>query len=145
MAKPNIFISHRWASSEDYNNLTTKLKEYGLDFLDYSVPENDPLDETKKNEIKKALKEQIRQCNYFLVFANMAMNNSEWVKFEIDVASNCFKKPILSIKPFGYSGNIPNFIQIADTEGGAVGFSTPAIIRKICTKLDHPIPEECKL
>ena len=142
MATPNIFISHRWAYSDDYSNLTDKLKSYGLTYYDYSVPEHDPLDADKKNEIKTALKEQIRQCNYFIIFANMAMNNSEWTEYEAQVAKD-YGKPILSVKPHGYTGNIPKFIQDADTEGGSVGFNTPAIIRKICTKLGHPIPEGC--
>lgn len=141
MAIPNIFISHRWAYSVNYTSLTSKLKSYGLKYYDYSVPEIDPFDLKKKKEIKEALKEQIRQCNYFIVFANMAMNNSEWVKYEIEVATG-YNKPILSIKPHGYNGNVPEFIQTADTEDGPVGFSTPSIIKRICTKLEHPIPEE---
>lgn len=142
MATPNIFISHRWAYSDDYSNLTDKLKSYGLTYYDYSVPEHDPLDVDKKNEIKTALKEQIRQCNYFIIFARMG-TSSEWTEYEVEVAKD-YGKPILSVKPYGYTGNIPNFIQDADTEGGPVGFNTPAIIRKICAKLAHPIPEGCE-
>ena len=71
MAIPNIFISHRWAYSVDYTSLTSKLKSYCLKYYDYSVPEIDPFDLKKKKEIKEALKEQIRQCNYFIVFANI--------------------------------------------------------------------------
>ncbi|MDN5105040.1 TIR domain-containing protein [Aliarcobacter butzleri] len=141
MAIPNIFISHRWAYSVDYTSLTSKLKSYCLKYYDYSVPEIDPFDLKKQKEIKEALKEQIRQCNYFIVFANMAMNNSEWVEYEIEVATY-YNKPILSIKPHGYSGNVPKFIQTADTEEGPVGFNTPSIIKKICTKLEYPIPKE---
>lgn len=139
MTTPNIFISHRWAYADDYNNLTSKFRQYGFGYSDYSVPPHDPLDATKKNAIKAGLREQIRQCNYFLIFANMAMANSEWCKFEIEVAKE-YRKPILSVKPHGYLGNIPLFIQQADTEGGPVGFNTPAIIRKICGKLNHPVP-----
>ncbi|ANE56668.1 TIR domain-containing protein [Methylomonas sp. DH-1] len=139
MTTPNIFISHRWAYADDYDKLVDKFEEYSFSYLDYSVPINDPLDEDKTNKIKIALKEQIRQCNYLIIFANMAMANSYWCKYEIEVATH-FNKPILSIKPHGYAGNIPTFIQNADTEGGPVGFNTPAIIRKICNKLDHPIP-----
>lgn len=135
MAKANIFISHRWTYGDDYTNLTTKLKENGFEYLDYSVPEHDPLDATRVNEIKTALREQVRQCNYFIIFANMAMANSRWCKYEVEVATE-FKKPILSVKPFGYSGNVPIYIQKGDTEGGPVGFNTPSIIKKIKEKLD---------
>lgn len=139
MAKPNIFISHRWLYGEDYYNLTKKLKEYRLDFLNYSVPEHDPLDRARVEKIKEELGNQVKQCNYFLIFANMAIANSSWIEHEIKVAQ-AYNKPILAIKPFGYTGNIPKIIQEADSESGPVGFNTPSIIRKICTKLGHPSP-----
>jgi hypothetical protein len=99
------------------------------------------LDVNKTNAIKLALAEQVRQCNYFLIFANMAMENSDWCKYEVATAVK-YGKPILSVKPHGYTGNIPVYIQAADTEGGAVGFNTPSIIRKVCAKLDWPLPRE---
>ncbi|AYH47568.1 hypothetical protein B6N31_07655 [Dickeya fangzhongdai] len=139
MAKPNIFISHRWDYESDYNKLVEKFDEYGLEYSDYSVPQYDPLDETKKNKIKQALKEQIRQCNYFLIFARLATGNSEWCEYEIEVAKE-YNKPILSVKPYGYTGGIPRFIQDADNQNGPVGFNTPAIIKKICNKLDYQCP-----
>lgn len=139
MAKPNIFISHRWKYSDDYYNLTAKLKLYNLDYLNYSVPEHDPLDRARIAKIKEELGNQVKQCNYFLIFANMAIANSSWIEHEIKVAQE-YNKPILAVKPFGYTGNIPIIIQNADTEGGPVGFNTPAIIRKICTRLEHPSP-----
>lgn len=126
-------------SHSDFVNLTTKFRQYGFSFSDYSVPKTDPFDLVKITAIKAALKEQIRQCNYFIIFANMAQANSDWCKFEISVATE-YAKPILSVKPFGYAGNIPLFIQYADNQGGAVGFHTPAIIRKICSTLSHPLP-----
>ncbi|NWB98028.1 TIR domain-containing protein [Pseudomonas gingeri] len=139
MTTPNIFISHRWAYGEDYSNVVSKFNYYGFVYRDYSVPEHDPLDADKVNKIKVALREQIRQCNYLIVFANMAIGNSFWCKFEIDVAGE-YGKPILVIRPHGYAGNIPLFIQQADTEGGSVGFNIPAVIRKICLRLGHPAP-----
>ncbi|EGM70787.1 hypothetical protein SOHN41_01275 [Shewanella sp. HN-41] len=69
----------------------------------------------------------------------MAMANSYWCKYEIDVATS-YGKPILSVKPYNYTGNIPLFIQLADNQNGPSGFNTPAIIRKICNQLNYPIP-----
>jgi hypothetical protein len=106
MTKPNIFISHRWDYNSSYISLISKLNEYGLPHLNYSIPNNEPLDLYKTNQIKQALSEQIRQSNYFLIFANMAMVNSYWCKHEIDVARS-YGKPILSVKPYNYTGHIP--------------------------------------
>ncbi|NTV09233.1 MAG: nuclease [Zoogloea sp.] len=139
MTTPNVFISHRWLYADDYNSLVSKFKQYGFSYSDYSVPRHDPLDAAGVRRIKAALKEQVRQCNYFLIFANMAMGNSEWCKYEVDVASD-YGKPILSVRPYGYAGNIPMFIQLAHTEGKPVGFNAPAIIRRICSRLEHPVP-----
>jgi hypothetical protein len=139
MTTPNIFVSHRWADSDSYESLVKKFDEYGFEHLNYSVPSAEPLDAKRKNEIKIALKEQVRQCNYFLIFAKISMANSEWCQYEVEVAQE-YKKPILSVKPYAYTGNVPVFIQNADTEGGPVGFNTPAIIRKICETLAYPVP-----
>lgn len=140
MAKPNVFISHRWDYKDDYDKLIEKFNDYDFEYLNYSVPEHDPLDEDQIKKIKAALKEQVRQCNYFIVFANMAIGNSPWIEYELEVATD-YNKPILSVKPHGYTGDIPKIVQDADTEGGPVGFNTPSIIKKICNSLDHPLPE----
>jgi hypothetical protein len=139
MATPNVFISHRWAYPDDYDSLVSKFKQYGLGYLNYSVPKENPLDVNRTNQIKIALREQVRQCNYFIIFANMSMVYSPWCKYEIEVAKE-YRKPILTIQPRNYNGNTPLFMQNADTESGPVGFNTPAIIRKICIRLNHQVP-----
>jgi len=138
MPKPNIFISHRWAYQYDYDNLVKKLDEYKLDHYDYSVPKHDPLDVNRKKQIEEALKEQVRQCNYFIIFARMAMD-SDWCRFEVKCAKE-YSKPILSVKPWNYQGNVPIYITEADNQAGPVGFNVPPIIRKICTRLAWTLP-----
>ncbi len=138
MPKPNIFISHRWAYRDDYHSLIDKFDEYGFSHLDYSVPSHDPLDSKRVKEIEDALRAQVAQCNYFIITARMA-SDSRWCRFEV-AAAQSFAKPILSFRPWGYTGNVPAFITEADNEGGPVGFNTPPIIRKICAKLNWPVP-----
>lgn len=138
MPKPNIFISHRWDYQRDYLSLVDKLNKYGLSHLNYSVPEHNPLDAYRKNQIKAALKEQVRQCNYFIIFARMA-TYSDWCQYEVQAAQE-YGKPILAVKPFGYVGGTPGFIQLADNQAGPVGFNVPPIIRKICAQLQWPVP-----
>lgn len=138
MPKPNIFISHRWAYQEDYISLVKKLDEYGLEHHDYSVPEHNPLDVNRKDQIKVGLKEQVRQCNYFLIFGRMA-SDSEWCRYEVACAQE-YGKPILSVKPWNYQSNVPAFITEADNQGGPVGFNVPPIIRKICAQLQWQRP-----
>lgn len=138
MPKPNIFISHRWAYQDNYHSLVGKLNQYGLGHLDYSVPQHDPLDVNRKNQIKAGLREQVRQCNYFIIFAQMACG-SDWCKYEVECARE-FNKPILGVKPWNYQGGVPSFITAADSQDGPVGFNTPPIIKKICAQLNWPTP-----
>jgi hypothetical protein len=138
MPKPNIFSSHRWDYQNDYHSLVEKLNKYGFPHLNYSVPEHNPLDVNRKNQIKAALREQVRQCNYFIIFARLA-SYSEWCQFEVQTATD-FGKPILAVKPFEYAGQIPTFISGADNQGGPVGFNAPSIIRKICAQLQWQTP-----
>lgn len=139
MPKPNIFISHRWDYNEEYYSLIQKFAQYGFAHLDYSVPQHDPADANRVRAIAAALTEQVRQCNYFLIFANRAICNSRWCLHELNCAKN-FGKPILGVNPFGYAGGTPQEVATADNQGGPIGFNTPAIIRKICNALDWSIP-----
>lgn len=131
MKTPNIFISHQWRYSDEYYSLKTKLDQLGWAHLDYSVPSHDSFDLNKKKEISEALKKQVAQCNFFIVFARMATVNSEWVQKEVEFALE-YNKYILGVKPWNYQGNIPVFIQNAcNSNGQIVGFNTPSIIKII--------------
>lgn len=128
MTKPNIFISHQWKYSDEYHSLKQKFDDLGWKHLDYSVPEHDPFDLKRKQEIEAALKEQVRQCNFFIVFARMASGNSYWIEKEVEFAVE-YDKYILGVKPWNYQGNIPLFIQSACDQ--IVGFNAPSIIKII--------------
>jgi hypothetical protein len=130
MRTPNIFISHRWAYSIDYYNLSSKFDERGFYHYDYSVPEHDPLDLEKVRLIEAQLKEQVRQCNCFIVIARMA-SNSPWIEKEVAFARE-YNKPIMAVIPHDYYGNIPQFIQNAhNVTDTPIRLNTPYIIRVI--------------
>ncbi len=133
---PNIFISHRWANNNGYYSLMEKFENLEWDYSDYSVPQHDPLNVNQTRQIENQLKEQVRQCNFFIVFAQMSMTNSIWVQKEVEYALN-YNKPILGVKPWNYTGNIPRFIQDAcNSNGKIVGFNAPSIIKTIENHLD---------
>jgi hypothetical protein len=128
MKQPNIFISHQWKYNDEYFSLKEKFDNLGWYHLDYSVPEHDSFDLTRRKQIEVALKEQIRQCNFFIVFARMASGNSYWIQKEIEFAEY-YGKYILGVKPWNYQGNIPIIIQNACDQ--IVGFNVPPIIKII--------------
>lgn len=139
MPKPNIFISHRWDYNAEYYSLINKFDRYGFDHLDYSVPRHNPADVNSVSAIARALNEQVRQCNYFLIFGNRAVANSRWCMHELTVAQS-YRKPILTVTPFGYAGGTPQAICSADNQSGPVSLHGPAIIRRICAALSWPVP-----
>lgn len=126
MRTPNIIISHQLRYNGEYNTLKRKMDELSWRHLDYSVPSHSPLNIEGKRRIAAALKEQVRQCNFFIVFARMAAVNSEWVRKEVEFALE-YGKYILGVRPHGYNGDIPIFIQEACDD--IFGFNTNAIIR----------------
>lgn len=134
MPKPNVFICHRWKHNEDYYKLVDKLRDYGFPIVNYSVPQHDPLDWVGIRRTKAQLAEQVRQCNYFIVFARRAID-TEWCQHEVETAVS-YGKNILGVYPRGYAGGIPKFIYDADNQGGPIVFHTPAIINRICAALD---------
>jgi len=138
MPKPNIFISHRWSYDHDYQSLITKFDDYGFSHLNYSVPVDDQLDAHRVRQIEAGLREQIRQSNFFIVTARM-VSNSRCCQYEVKVAKE-YNRPILSFRPWGYTGSVSKFITDADNQGSPVGFNTPPIIRKICEQLNWPVP-----
>lgn len=131
MKTPKIFISHQWRYDYEFRALREKMDQLDWYHNDYLLPAHNPYDLKRMREIEVVLKQQIQQCNLFIVFARMAAVNSEWVEREVQCARECGTY-ILGVKPFGYIGNIPHFIQEACAEyGEIVGFSTPEIIRRI--------------
>lgn len=128
MKKPNIFISHQWRYSDEYFSLKNKFDQLRWEHLDYSVPYHDAFDLNRKKQIQEALKEQVRQCNFFIVFARLASGNSEWIEKELQFAQY-YGKYILGVKPWNYEGNIPLIIQ--DSCNDIVGFNVPSIIKRI--------------
>jgi hypothetical protein len=134
MRAPNIFISHRWAYNEDYYDLVKALKYKDWHFYDYSVPQHNPLDVDKIRKIEAQLKEQVRQCNFFIVSARMASEHSRWIKKEVQYAEE-YGKYILAVTPVGYQGNIPVFIQDAAYDVLQIN-QAAAIIRRIENHLE---------
>jgi len=132
MKTPNIFISHQWRYNTEYYSLKEKFENLGWKHVDYSVPEHDPYDWTKVSQIDKGLEEQVRQCNFFIVFARMSTINSQWVQKEVGYALE-YNKFILGVRPWNYQGNIPLFIQNAANQ--IVGLNSPSIIEIVKTVL----------
>lgn len=131
----NIFISHAWKYSEDYNKVVQWLDEAEDEgefyWKNYSVPEHDPLidpDTTVgKNKLKEMLKGQISPASIVIVIAGMYAAYSDWIDFEIDTAVD-YDKYIIGLKPWGQE-RIPK--KITDNADVMVGWNKSSLIKAI--------------
>ena len=104
----HIFISHAWKYSEHYYKVVNWLNEAQnnglLTWANYSVPEHDPLLDPNtyhgKQELKKALDNQIKPASVVLILSGMYASYSEWIDYEID-KSVLLNKKIIGIRPWG--------------------------------------------
>lgn len=131
----NIFISHAWRYSDDYNTVVSWLNDAQsqgiLTWKNYSVPEHDPVldpnSSYSKSALKEALKSQIRPVSKVIIISGMYAAYSDWIDFEIDTAVD-YGKEIIGLKPRGQE-RIPVKIQNNSTE--MVGWTRDSLIRAI--------------
>lgn len=97
----NIFLSHSWKYQHHYDSLISRLRENGLIFRDYSVPESDPITGARTDaQPSAAIDAQIRQCSVVLFMAGVYATHSKWINKELEIAKRYGKK-IIAIEPLG--------------------------------------------
>lgn len=98
----NIFISHSWSYSDNYEKLVSLLREVPyFSFKDYSVPKNDPIHNAPNQQLlEDAIKKQIQPCSCVLILAGQYANYSKWINIEIKLAKGLGKR-IIAIEPWG--------------------------------------------
>lgn len=96
----NIFISHSWKYKNHYEGLKKFLDASELEWKDYSVPEDNPIDAKKKSEIKEGIDRKIKYSSCVLVPAGVYASHSNWIPIEIKIAKKYGKK-IIAVEPWG--------------------------------------------
>lgn len=128
----NVFISHAWRYSEDYERLEKMLKSApNFAFHNYSVPCHDPLIDPNtpvgKQKLQRLLDEQIRPASIVLVISGMYVHYKEWIQYELD-SSFKKRKPIVGIVPWGQE-RTPTEVQNVARE--MVRWDTASIVKAI--------------
>lgn len=105
----NIFISHCWKISEDYDTIVNWLDESSLVLRNMSIPKHNPKDATNDNELKKLIDNNIRESSIFLIISSMHISQpkNKWLSIELEIAKK-YDKPIIAIKPWGNKKNANN-------------------------------------
>jgi hypothetical protein len=98
----NLFLSHSWAHSNDYEGLLDALKrDMTFKFRDFSVPKNDPVHTNGTDkQLYDAIENKIRPTSAVLILAGVYSTYSKWINKEIEIAQS-YQKPIIGIKPWG--------------------------------------------
>ena len=127
----NLFISHSWKYSNDYERLENLLKRYPyFSFRNYSVPKQDPLDISGRNyraKLQLEIEQQMRTCNVVLVIAGKYASYSDSIDMELDIAI-AMNKPIIAIEPWGSTMNSHRARNVADV---VVGWNASSIVDAI--------------
>ena len=101
----NLFISHSWSYSSQYDRLVNLLnKRSYFSFKNYSVPPDNPIHRAGTNaQLRQAIRNHMRPCHVVLILAGVYATYSKWIDREIDLALHGFAnaKPIIAIRPWG--------------------------------------------
>lgn len=105
MRTHNLFISHSWSYSDEYDRLVRLLNRRSyFRFRNYSVPRDDPIHRVANDiELRRAIRSKMQPCGVVLVLAGVYATYSRWIDIEIGLAKTGFanSKPIVAIEPWG--------------------------------------------
>ena len=105
----NLFISHSWRYSDQYDRLVNLLNQRRyFSFRNYSVPPDDPIQGAGGDaQLRRAIRNHMVPCHVVLILAGVYATYSKWIDIEIDLAKEGFTnpKPIIAIRPRNVAGN----------------------------------------
>ena len=118
MSEYNLFISHSWAYSEEYNKLVRLLNEApNFSYRNYSVPKEDPIHHASSDkQLKDAIREQMSHASCVLILAGVYSTYSKWINIEIELARHGFSTPkkIIAVDPRGSKRTSSVVEEVAD-------------------------------
>lgn len=125
----NLFISHSWAYSNEYDKLIDLLNANPYFYYkNYSVPKNDPIHGANNDaQLKEAIRRQMQSTSCVLIPAGVYATYSKWINIEINLAKAMNKK-IIAIEPWGSARTSTVVKENADV---VVGWNTNSIIKAI--------------
>ncbi len=100
----NLFISHSWSYSKNYNSLCSLLNgASNFVYSNYSIPKDDPVHTKSDSVLSEAIKQKMSFCNAIIILAGVYSSYSKWIEKEIQIANNGFtnSKPIIAVEPWG--------------------------------------------
>ena len=129
----NLFISHSWAYSDQYDRLVALLNSNPyFSYKNYSVPKNDPIHNAPyEYQLKAAIRQQMAPASCVIILAGVYSTYSKWINIEIDLAKEMGKK-IIAVEPWGSIHTSTKVKYAADKCVGWNSSSVIGAIREIC-------------
>lgn len=128
----NLFISHSWTYSNQYDNLINLLNNASyFEHKNYSVPKDNPIHRANSDKaLKEAIKCQMKSASVIIILAGVYSTYSRWINIEIELAKYGFIEPkkIIAIEPWGSQHTSTPVKKAADV---CVGWNTTSIINAI--------------
>ena len=123
-----VFVSHSWKYSEQRERIEEFLdSEERLNWQNFSVPEDEPLEFEDANDLRQQLYRQVGQANVVVVLSGMYVSYSGWIEEEIELAKH-FEKPVIGVQPHG-NERLPKSVREAADE--VVGWRQRSIVNAI--------------
>ena len=128
----NLFISHSWTYSDNYQSLVDLLQARGyFPWRNCSVPKDDPLHTNGTDQqLYNAIKNKISPSSVVLILAGVYATYSKWIDKEIYIAQEEFTipKPIIAIAPWASERTSVRVTEAADR---IVRWNTESIVSAI--------------
>lgn len=125
----NLFISHSWTYSDQYDRLIHLLdaKPY-FDYKNYSVPKSDPIHNAPyQSQLKEAIRRKMQPASCVIILAGVYSTYSKWINIEIDLARELGKK-IIAVEPWG---SLHTSTVVKNAANKIVGWNTDSIVSAI--------------
>ena len=128
----NLFISHSWAYSDNYDCLVKLLNDKAcFYFKNYSVPKDDPIHtQGTDRELRLAITRQMQPCSVVLILVGVYVSYSKWIEKELYIAKHEFDtpKPIIAIEP---RGSERTSLPVKDNADRTVKWNTESVVNAI--------------
>ena len=124
----NLFISHAWNYSDDYNTVVKWLNDaQNFSWKNYSVPSHDSCSEKTNSGLKNCLTRQISPASGVIIISGMYAAHSDWIQYEINEAVR-LGKTIIGVRPWGQE-RVPTIVS--DNAKVMVNWNSTSIIKAV--------------
>lgn len=125
----NLFISHSWTYSIQYNGLVRLLDANPyFSYKNYSVPKDNPIHNAPyQYQLKEAIRKQMQPASCVIILAGVYSTYSKWINIEIELAKEMGKR-IIAVEPWG---SLCTSAVVKNAAHEVVGWNTASIVRAI--------------